>query len=173
MILRSFFFTTTFCMLITLGIPNFSYAQEVTGLDGWTIFLDPGHSRTENQGLYNYSEAQKVLRVGLALREMLLTTTDIDTVYMSRMDDQVSVSLSQRTDRANALGADFFHSIHSDAGPSTDNSSLLLHGGWRSQASTVEKSPKGGKEMGDYMTTNLTAAMLIGTRGNYADRNFY
>lgn len=173
MILRSFFFTTTFCMLITLGIPNFSYAQEVTGLDGWTIFLDPGHSRTENQGLYNYSEAQKVLRVGLALREMLLTTTDIDTVYMSRMDDQVSVSLSQRTDRANALGADFFHSIHSDAGPSTANSTLLLHGGWRSQGSTVEKSPKGGKEMGDYMTTNLTAAMRIGTRGNYADRNFY
>ena len=160
-------------MLITLGIPNFSYAQEVTGLDGWTIFLDPGHSRTENQGLYNYSEAQKVLRVGLALREMLLTTTDIDTVYMSRMDDQVSVRLSQRTDRANALGADFFHSIHSDAGPSTANSTLLLHGGWRSQGSTVEKSPKGGKEMGDYMTTNLTAAMRIGTRGNYADRNFY
>ena len=83
-------------------------AQEVTGLSGWSLFLDPGHSRTENQGLYNYSEAEKVLRIGLALREMLLNTTDIDTVYISRDNDQVSVSLSQRTDRANALAADFF-----------------------------------------------------------------
>ena len=47
------------------------------------------HSRTENQGLYNYSEAEKVLRIGLALREMLLTTTDIDTVYLSRDNDQI------------------------------------------------------------------------------------
>lgn len=62
-------------------------AQEVTGLDGFSLFLDPGHSQTENQGLYNYSEAQKVLRVGLALREMLLTQTDIDTVYISRTND--------------------------------------------------------------------------------------
>ena len=38
-------------------------AQEVTGLSGWSLFLDPGHSRNENQGLYNYSEAEKVLRV--------------------------------------------------------------------------------------------------------------
>jgi N-acetylmuramoyl-L-alanine amidase len=164
---------TSLCLIFSLALPTTIQAQEVTRLDGWTIFLDPGHSRTENQGLYNYSEAHKVLRVGLALREMLLSNTDIDTVYLSRMDDQVSVNLSQRTDRANALGADFFHSIHSDAGPSSANSTLLLHGGWRSQGSTVEKSPKGGKEMGDYMTTNLSAAMRIGTRGNFADRNFY
>ena len=138
------------------------------------LFLDPGHSRTENQGLYNYSEAEKVLRIGLALREMLLTTTDIDTVYLSRDNDQISVSLSQRTDRANALAADFFHSIHSDAGPASANSTLMLHGGWRSGGvSNGRKSPKGGKEMGDLMITNLSAAMRIGTRGNYADRNFY
>lgn len=148
-------------------------AQEVTGLSGWSLFLDPGHSRTENQGLYNYSEAEKVLRIGLALREMLLTTTDIDTVYLSRDNDQVSVSLSQRTDRANALAADFFHSIHSDAGPASANSTLMLHGGWRSGGVTVEKNPKGGKEMGDLMINHLSAAMRVGTRGNYADRNFY
>ena len=160
-------------VFVTTLTPANSAAQEVTGLSGWSLFLDPGHSRTENQGLYNYSEAEKVLRISLALREMLLSTTDIDTVYLSRDNDQISVSLSQRTDRANALAADFFHSIHSDAGPASANSTLLLHGGWRSGGVTVEKSPKGGKEMGDLMTTNLSAAMRVGTRGNYADRNFY
>ncbi len=160
-------------VFVTTLTPANSAAQEVTGLSGWSLFLDPGHSRTENQGLYNYSEAEKVVRIGLALREMLLSTTDIDTVYLSRDNDQISVNLSQRTDRANALAADFFHSIHSDAGPASANSTLLLHGGWRSGGVTVEKSPKGGKEMGDLMTTNLSAAMRVGTRGNYADRNFY
>jgi N-acetylmuramoyl-L-alanine amidase len=71
---------------------------------------------------------------------MLLSTTDIDTVYLSRDNDQISVSLSQRTDRANALAADFFHSIHSDAGPASANSTLLLHGGWRSGGVTKNNS---------------------------------
>lgn len=84
-------------VFVTTLTPANSSAQEVIGLSGWSLFLDPGHSRTENQGLYNYSEAEKVLRIGLALRDMLLTTTDIDTVYLSRDNDQVSVSLSQRT----------------------------------------------------------------------------
>ncbi|MEQ8523185.1 N-acetylmuramoyl-L-alanine amidase [Gracilimonas sp.] len=148
-------------------------AQTVTGLDGFSIFLDPGHSQTENMGLYNYSEAEKVLRVGLALREMLLTQTDIDTVYMSRTNDSQQVSLSQRTDLANSLAPDFYHSIHSNAGSNTTNNTLFLHGGWRSNGQTVEKTPNGGKEMGDIMEVELTDAMRIPTIGNWADRNFY
>lgn len=154
-------------------LQQMAVAQDVTGLSGWTLFLDPGHSRTENQGLYRYSEAEKVLRVGLTLREMLLSQTDIDTVYISRTNDNQSVSLSQRTDKANSLGADFFHSIHSNAGPASVNNTLMLHGGWRSDGQTVEKTPRGGKFMGDLMIRDLTAAMRIETIGNWADRNFY
>ncbi len=146
---------------------------QVTGLEGWTIYLDPGHSRTENMGVHNYSEAEKVLRVGLALREMLETQTDIDTVYMSRTNDQQQVSLSDRSSHANTVNADFFYSIHSDAPSTTANSTLLLYGGWREGGETVEKTPKGGKKMGDIMTVDLTAAMRTNTRGNYADRTFY
>lgn len=148
-------------------------AQTVTGLDGFSIFLDPGHSQTENTGLYNYSEAEKVLRVGLAMREMLLNQTDIDTVYMSRTNDSQQVSLSQRTDLANSLAPDFYHSIHSNAGSNTANNTLFLYGGWRSGGVTVEKTPNGGKEMGDIMEIELTDAMRIPTIGNWADRNFY
>jgi N-acetylmuramoyl-L-alanine amidase len=152
------------------GIAN---AQEVTGLSGWNIFLDPGHSRTENMGLYNYSEAEKVLQVGHFLREMLLTQTDIDTVYMSRTNQNQSVSLAQRTDLANRLAADFYHSIHSNAGPASTNNTLMLHGGWYLNNQIVEKTPEGGELMGDLMIQDLTAAMRIPTIGNYADRTFY
>lgn len=142
----------------------------VTGLAGRSVFLDPGHSRTENMGLYSYSEAQKVLRVGLHLRQMLLEQTDIDTVFISRTTDEDLVSLTQRTDRANQLGATFFYSIHSDAGAPTANSTLML---WGANGQGVEKSPQGGKRMGDLMIEDLTAAMRIGTRGSRADSPFY
>ena len=149
------------------------HAQEVTGLSDWSLFLDPGHSQTENQGIYGYSEAEKTLRVALALQEMLLTRTDIDTVYTSRTSDTQSVSLSQRTDRANALAADFYHSIHSNAGAPETNNVLMLYGGWRLNGETVEKKPEGGARMGAEYEDAQTTAMRLPTIGNYADRTFY
>lgn len=147
---------------------------QVTGLSDWNLFIDPGHSGTaENVGIYGYAEPQKVLRVGLALREMLLTRTDIDTVYMSRTNDSQVVGLSQRTDMANAIGADFFHSIHSNAGSATANNVLMLYGGWRLNGQTVEKTPEGGGRMGDEYEEALATAMRLPTIGNYADRTFY
>lgn len=165
--------TLLLSLLLSVTSIQTGAAQQVTGLQGWSLFLDPGHSQRENMGLYNYSEAEKVLQVGLELREMLLSQTDIDTVYMSRTNGSQSVSLKQRTDLANSLAADFFHSIHSNAGPASTNNTLMLHGGWRSGGVTVEKTPTGGKRMGDHMIEDLTAAMRIPTIGNYADRNFY
>jgi len=163
----------SFLSLLLVSFSASSQAQEITGLDGASIFLDPGHSQTENQGLYGYSEAEKVVRISLALREMLLTQTDIDTVYSSRTTDQDQVSLSQRTDRANSLGVDFYYSIHSNAGATTTNNTLMLHGGWRSNGNTVEKSPNGGKVFGDTLIVELTDALRIPTIGNFADRTFY
>lgn len=165
---------TSMCiaLLVLTGSVTTADAQ-VTGLDGWTIYLDPGHSRQENQGYAGYSEAEKVLRVGLALREMLEEQTDIDTVYMSRTNDEQLVTLSERSTHANTVNADFFYSIHSDAPSITANSTLFLYGGWRENGETVEKIPEGGKHMGDIMEVDLTAAMRTNTRGNYADRTFY
>ena len=145
-------------------------SAQVSGLNGWDIYLDPGHSGIENMGIYNYSEAEKNLRVGLHLRELLLTLTDIDTVYNSRLDDVVQVGLSQRTDEANALGAAWFHSIHSDAGPPHLNSTLLL---WGQLQNGQEKNPPGGQEMSSYMIDLLTDGMRISTRGSIGDCSFY
>ena len=77
---KIFFLLTVLLLLLSVQ----SYSQEITGLSGWNIFLDPGHSQNENVGIYNYSEAKKNLRVGLNLRQMLLDWTDIDTVYICR-----------------------------------------------------------------------------------------
>ena len=35
-----------------LAAPLAASAQNVTGLSNWSIVLDPGHSQTENQGVY-------------------------------------------------------------------------------------------------------------------------
>ncbi|MBD3290601.1 T9SS type A sorting domain-containing protein [candidate division KSB1 bacterium] len=154
---------------ISLIILNPGLAQ-VTGLEGWDIVLDPGHSRTENMGIYNHSEAERNLRVAWALRDYLLNTTDIDTVYLTRTNDQQIVSLSQRTDYANRIGASWYHSIHSDAEPPPRNSTLLL---WGQHYNGQEKNPPGGQALSDIMVDLLTRGMRIDTRGSIGDCSFY
>ncbi len=156
--------------VIGLWMAGSVVAQEVTGLSGWNIYVDPGHSQKENVGVFGYTEAEKVLRVGLALREMLLTTTDIDTVYISRTNDSQSVSLSQRSDHANSVAAAWFHSIHSDAGPASANSTLML---WGQRFDGSEKVPPGGQRMSAFILDVLTRAMRIETRGSIGDCTFY
>ncbi len=158
---------------LILLISNPVFSQQVTGLSGWNIFLDPGHSQYENMGIYNYSEAEKNLNVALNLRQMLLDWTDIDTVYMCRTNNQQVVDLSQRTDMANALGAAHYHSIHSDAASmgSSANSTLIMWG--QMGIGGPEKTPNGGKKMSQIMVGLLTAGMRTNTRGAMGDNDFY
>ncbi len=160
-------------VLLTLLVALPVAAQPITGLAGWNIVIDPGHSFQQNVGAFGYSEAEKTLAEGLELRRLLLETTDIDTVYMTRTRGDVEVSLTQRTTYANQVGAAYYHSIHSDAGSTTANSTLIMYGGWRENGQTVEKTPHGGKRMAEFMDVYLTAAMRTTRRGVYADRTFY
>lgn len=159
-------------LILFLLVSGYVSAQ-VTGLSGWKLFIDPGHSQTENMGLYNYSEAEKNLRVALALKNILESQTDIGEIYSSRTTDEDYISLEGRTTLANEMGVDFYYSIHSDAGSPSVNSVLTLYGGWRSNGVTVEKTPEGGAAFGDILNVDLSGAMRIPTRGNWADRNFY
>ena len=156
--------------LFTLSlIISFSSGQ-VTGLSDWDICIDPGHSQTENMGVNGYSEAEEVLRVGSHLRDIFLTQTDIDTVYMTRTNDQQSVSLSQRTTYANSNSASWFHSIHSNAGAIDHNNTLLL---WGQLSNGTPDPPVGGEEMSGYMIDILTRTMRIPTIGSWGDCSFY
>ncbi len=166
--------STTLFVLLFLGLSALPARAQITGLSEWSIFLDPGHSQTENMGLYGYSEAEKVLRVALNLRDMLVQQTDISEVHLSRLTDQDYITLAGRTDLANSLGVDFYYSIHSDAaGNAAANSTLFMYGGWRKDGVTIEKTPAGGADFGAILNPHLTGAMRIGTRGLYADRVFY
>lgn len=167
------FVTAGLLALLLLASASAPRAQEVTGLSGWSLFLDPGHSQNENVGVFGYSEARKVLRVGLALHEMLLTRTDIDTVYLSRTTDSQQVSLSQRVDAANTVGASYFHSIHSNAAGPDANSLFVL---WPQQRDGSEGVPMGGKRMAETMGPELAGAMRIpavGTNGGFGECDFY
>jgi len=148
-----------------------AFAQpQITGLSNWSVFLDPGHSQKENMGVYGYSEAEKVLRVGLYTKFLLETKTDIDTVYIARTDDNMSVSLAQRTDFSNRVGAAFYHSIHSNAGGATTNNVLML---WGQNGAFQEKIPNGGKAMSDIMIRHLRDGMRLPSIGSRGDCSFY
>ena len=152
---------------LILGIHN----AQVTGLDGWDLFIDPGHSQDENMGINGYSEAKEVLQVGLELMDILNSESDIDTVYISRTNDNQSVSLYQRTNYANTVSASWYHSIHSDASsnPST-NRTLLL---WGQRNNGEPDPPVGGEEMSSFIIDILTQGMRIETTGSWGDCSFY
>lgn len=149
-------------------------AAEITGWGDFKLFLDPGHAGHENSGLYGYTEAEKVLRVAWSIRDNLKQYTDIpeDCIKLCRETDADYLDLDERSDMANAWGADFYYSIHSDASGSS-NTTLFLFGGWYENGVGVEKTPNGGKKFGDILNPNLTGVMKIGTRGNWYDRYFY
>ena len=154
--------------LIFLGV---MIHGQVTGLSGWDICVDPGHSQTQNMGVSGFSEAEEVLRVGLQLRALLNEKTDIDTIYMTRTNDEQLVGLYDRSVYANTVGATWFHSIHSDAsGSSSTNRTLLL---WGQLYDGSPDLPVGGEGMADIMINILTRGMRISTTGSWGDCSFY
>ena len=153
-------------------------AKEITGWGDFKLFLDPGHSMRENRGLWGYSEAEKVFVIAQTMKEYLLNYTDMpaENLMLCREDEVTEVGLEERSDMANAWGADFFYSIHSDAA-AENNTTVTLFGGWMKNGVEVEKTPNGGKAFGDILCPNLTDMMMnfacTGTRGNWYDRCFY
>ncbi|HEO8418171.1 N-acetylmuramoyl-L-alanine amidase [Niallia sp. FSL W8-0635] len=82
------------------------------------IFIDAGHGGTDSGAVGNGLQ-EKVLTLTIAKKiENLLKNYENTSVKMSRTSD-TTLSLSQRTDAANAWGADFFLSIHINAGGGT------------------------------------------------------
>ena len=183
-IIRNSAIATAMCAMVVPAFaqestePTDSTSKEITGWGDWKLFLDPGHSGTENRGLWGYSEAEKVLSIALTIKEYLTTYTDMpeDCLMLCREDENTVVDLGERSDMANAWGADFYYSIHSDAS-GNNNTTVTLFGGWMSNGVETEKTPNGGKAYGEILNPNLTNVMkefaVTGTRGNYYDRCYY
>ncbi|QTD39925.1 N-acetylmuramoyl-L-alanine amidase [Sporosarcina sp. Te-1] len=83
------------------------------------IYLDPGHGGTDGGASANgLKEKDVTLAIATRVRNILVNEYTNASVRMSRTGDQ-TVSLTQRTNDANAWGADFYLSIHINAGGGT------------------------------------------------------
>ncbi|WAA11804.1 N-acetylmuramoyl-L-alanine amidase [Fervidibacillus halotolerans] len=83
------------------------------------IFIDPGHGGTDPGAVGNgLLEKNLNLKIARKISQMLVNEYEGVSVRMSRTGDQ-TVSLSERTNNANSWNADFYLSIHINAGGGT------------------------------------------------------
>lgn len=75
------------------------------------VVLDPGHGGSNEGGVYgDFTEKDLTLKVALAMKTELEKYENI-TVYLTRTSD-VDMSLEERVDYAESVGADFFFCLH-------------------------------------------------------------
>lgn len=92
------------------------------------IFIDPGHGGTDPGGVgNNLTEKTLTLQIGNRIRDILLAEYSNISILMSRTSD-VTRSLPERTNAAKAWGADFFLSIHTNAGGGTGYEDYIYPG---------------------------------------------
>ncbi|SMO63433.1 N-acetylmuramoyl-L-alanine amidase [Melghirimyces algeriensis] len=92
-----------------------------------TIMIDPGHGGKDSGAVYgSYREKDFTLNIGLRVQQYLKKHYQA-TIFMTRTTDTY-VSLSQRTSMATAQHADYFCSIHVNAGGGTGWESYIYNG---------------------------------------------
>ncbi|MEW5322869.1 N-acetylmuramoyl-L-alanine amidase [Geobacillus thermoleovorans] len=83
------------------------------------IFLDPGHGGNDTGAVGNgLLEKDITLFIALEMSRLLQNEYEGVSVQLSRTNDE-TVSLDERTDRANRWGADLYVAIHVNAGGGT------------------------------------------------------
>lgn len=100
------------------------------------IFIDPGHGGTDTGAAgYGLQEKHVTLKIALKLRDILNADYTGHSIKMSRTTDR-AVSLRERTNMANAWGADYLQSIHINAGGGTGFESYIYNGNFSGKEST-------------------------------------
>lgn len=102
------------------------------------LYLDPGHGGSDPgaQG-HGLNEKDITLDIALKLRDILLNEYQNVEIRMSRTGDTTK-SLRQRTQEANAFGADFYLSIHiNSAGSSAQGYEDYIYPGASSESKRV------------------------------------
>ncbi|MCU9614067.1 N-acetylmuramoyl-L-alanine amidase [Caldibacillus lycopersici] len=106
------------------------------------IFIDPGHEGRKagydpgavGNGLY---ECDLTLKIALKMKEKLSKYQGVE-VKLSR-ESEKKLSLKQRTDMANAWGADYLISVHINAGGGTGFESYTYNGSYSGKQETNRK----------------------------------
>ncbi|WP_102273713.1 N-acetylmuramoyl-L-alanine amidase family protein [Cytobacillus massiliigabonensis] len=88
------------------------------------IFIDPGHGGADPGAVGNgLQEKELTLQISKKIRDLLLQYENAQ-VRLSR-DSDLTLGLSQRTDMANAWGADYLLSVHINSGGGTGFESYI------------------------------------------------
>ena len=89
------------------------------------VFIDPGHGGSDTGAVANGLQEKNVnLQIATRIRDLLIAEYNNISILMSRTGDQ-TVSLTDRTNAANAWGADYYLSIHINAGGGTGFESYI------------------------------------------------
>ncbi|MDR7002102.1 N-acetylmuramoyl-L-alanine amidase [Neobacillus niacini] len=92
------------------------------------IFIDPGHGGADSGATGNgLQEKNLTLKIATTLRDILVNEYEGVAVKLSRSSDE-TVSLEERTDAANNWDADYYLSIHINAGSGTGFESYIYPG---------------------------------------------
>ncbi|AST92994.1 N-acetylmuramoyl-L-alanine amidase [Sutcliffiella cohnii] len=92
------------------------------------IFIDPGHGGTDPGAVGNGLQEKNLnLQISTRIRDILNAEYTGHQIRMSRTGD-TTVTLAQRTNDANAWGANFFLSIHINAGGGTGYEDFIYPG---------------------------------------------
>ena len=93
------------------------------------IFIDPGHGGHDSGARgHGLEEKNLTLSISLKIRDMLTKEYQGVSVKLSRTRDQ-ALSLRQRTDMANNWGADYYLSLHINAGGGSGWENYIYIGG--------------------------------------------
>ncbi|WP_339183487.1 N-acetylmuramoyl-L-alanine amidase [Oceanobacillus sp. FSL W7-1293] len=100
------------------------------------IYIDPGHGGSDPGASANgLQEKDITLDIALRTRDILNEQYSGHTIKLSRTSD-VTKSLNARTNEANNWGANFFVSIHINAGNSTGYESFTWNGSYENKERT-------------------------------------
>lgn len=100
------------------------------------LFIDPGHGGMDPGAVGNgLKEKNLTLAIAKRVKDYLNKHYTGHSVMLSRSGD-TTLSLSERTNKANAWGADYFLSIHINAGGGTGFESFIYNGTYSSKAKT-------------------------------------
>ncbi|MBI0579596.1 N-acetylmuramoyl-L-alanine amidase [Neobacillus cucumis] len=92
------------------------------------IFIDPGHGGADSGATGNgLLEKNLTLKIATTIRDILVNEYEGVSVKLSRTSDE-TVSLNERTDAANNWDADYYLSIHINAGGGTGFESYIYPG---------------------------------------------
>ena len=158
-------------LIIFLFIGNISFGQ----LQGVKICIDPGHGGHDPandrriplpHGLV-FWESEGNLMTGFHERDLLESLGASVKMTRTANDDSDDIALSSRVAIANAFGADYFQSNHTNAGSSGINYSLVLFNG-------TDNSPTwpDAKAMGAIIGPNLQDLLRTTRNYNRGDRSF-